>query len=415
MLGILTTHPIQYQVPIWKLLAARGRVPVRVYFMSDQGLAVRPDPEFGREFAWDIDLCGGYDHEFVGAVARRQHGFLSMCLNDRMRDVLLTGQIRVLWIQGWQVAAYWQAASLANRAGISTWLRGETNLNSSGSGRLKVARNFALDRLFSRVDHFLYIGAANCAFYRSRGISDPRLAPAPYCVDTGEFARQAAAMRGSRPALRAQWGIPEDAFCFLFVGKFIGKKRPLDLVAAAHRLQQKLGRPIHLLWVGTGELGERIRSGCRIVHDAERPLPDGWSQDRSGARASFAGFLNQSQLAKAYIAADCLVLPSEGTETWGLVVNEAMSCGIPAIVSDAVGCAPDLVQSFRPDLCFPVGDIDALAHSMSACIERPPPLTDIKYVIDRYDVAATVETIERLYAGIAATRQSAPLHGEMLA
>ena len=79
----------------------------------------------------------------------------------------------------------------------------------------------------------------------------------------------------------------------------------------------------------------------------------------------FAGFLNQSEIAKAYIAADMLVLPSEG-ETWGLVVNEAMCCGRPCIVSDQVGCGPDLVQPGQTGAVFPWGDVDALAKLMVA-------------------------------------------------
>jgi glycosyltransferase involved in cell wall biosynthesis len=80
----------------------------------------------------------------------------------------------------------------------------------------------------------------------------------------------------------------------------------------------------------------------------------------------FTGFLNQSEIAKAYIAADMLVLPSDGGETWGLVVNEAMCCGRPCIVSDQVGCGPDLVQSGQTGAVFPLGDVDALAKLMVA-------------------------------------------------
>ena len=80
---------------------------------------------------------------------------------------------------------------------------------------------------------------------------------------------------------------------------------------------------------------------------------------------TFAGFLNQSEIPKAYVAADCLVLPSDSGETWGLVVNEAMACGIPAIVSDHVGCGPDLVIEGETGGVFPLGDIDALAHKIA--------------------------------------------------
>ena len=63
----------------------------------------------------------------------------------------------------------------------------------------------------------------------------------------------AAAARPERHRIRKQWGIPADAFCFLFAGKFVPKKRPFDLIEAARRIQHELpGNKIHLLWVGFG-------------------------------------------------------------------------------------------------------------------------------------------------------------------
>jgi glycosyltransferase involved in cell wall biosynthesis len=58
------------------------------------------------------------------------------------------------------------------------------------------------------------------------------------------------------------------------------------------------------------------------------------------------------------------VLPSDDGETWGLVVNEAMVCGLPAIVSDRVGCGPDLVEPGVTGAVFPFGDIPALARQL---------------------------------------------------
>jgi glycosyltransferase involved in cell wall biosynthesis len=82
---------------------------------------------------------------------------------------------------------------------------------------------------------------------------------------------------------------------------------------------------------------------------------------------TFAGFLNQTEIVKAYLAADCLVLPSDYGETWGLVVNEAMACGLPAIVSDRVGCGPDLIIDGVTGYIFPFGDITALAGKLLEC------------------------------------------------
>ncbi|MEI8044913.1 MAG: glycosyltransferase family 4 protein [Verrucomicrobiota bacterium] len=84
--------------------------------------------------------------------------------------------------------------------------------------------------------------------------------------------------------------------------------------------------------------------------------------------ASFAGFLNQSEIPKAYVAADCVALPSV-SETWGLAVNEGMACGLPAVVSDAVGCSPDLIEEGKTGFTYPVGDTAQFAQRLTAVWE----------------------------------------------
>ena len=124
--------------------------------------------------------------------------------------------------------------------------------------------------LFRRVDRFFYIGKANRRLYEEFGVTEAKLYPTPYAVDNQRFAKQAAIMRPRRVILRKQWGIPEDAFCVLFCGKFIPKKRPLDLIAAARTLMEKRALSnLHLLFVGSGILGPQLRGACRVVCDTE--------------------------------------------------------------------------------------------------------------------------------------------------
>jgi glycosyltransferase involved in cell wall biosynthesis len=198
---------------------------------------------------------------------------------------------------------------------------------------------------------FLNIGGSNRDFYLHNGVPPEKIFFAPYCVENERFASAAEALRPERAALRDGWGIAPDAFTFLFCAKFIDKKRPLDLlkaleIAARDRRVPKNG--LHLLMVGDGELREECE---RFVHE-------------HGVPVTFAGFLNQSELPRAYTAADCLVLPSDHGETWGLVVNEAMACGLPAIVSDRVGCHPDLIRQGLTGAVFPFGDSAALAEQL---------------------------------------------------
>jgi glycosyltransferase involved in cell wall biosynthesis len=378
MLAILTTHPIQYQVPIWQALAKNGRVPFEIWYLTNFGIQPSFDQEFGKTFSWNIDLLSSYPHRFVKTAAGASPITFWKCrLREPLRERLYQSGARALWIQGWQVAAYWQAVREAKASGIEVWLRGESNDLASTPIWKRPLKRLALGQLFTRVDRFLYIGTANKRLYQSFGVPQSRLYSAPYAVDNERFAKQAEALRSQRLELRRRWGIADGAFCALFCGKFIPKKRPMDLVEAVRTLRTD-GRltNIHLLFTGSGECGGSLRQACNVVFDAERPsLPASVSPVSPSAStsapppASFVGFLNQTEISRAYVAADCLVLPSDHGETWGMVVNEALASGLPCLVSDACGCAEDLVGD---DFSFPMGNFGALGAKIDRCRRESP-------------------------------------------
>jgi glycosyltransferase involved in cell wall biosynthesis len=265
-------------------------------------------------------------------------------------------------------------------------------------------RPWLLDRiyrlLFRGVAVGLPVGQANARWYRSNGFPQERLIGSPHFIDNGRFAGEASRERQQRERLRSQWGIPQQAFCFLFAGKLQEKKRPqdlLDALALIVHLNDPPPRPVHLLVVGSGNL----ETACRQRVAAE------------GLPVSFAGFLNQSQIAAAYAATDCLVLASDHGETWGLVVNEAMACGLPAVVSDLVGCAEDLVEQGVTGLRYPCGDTAALATCLAAMARDPAAAARMGQAArERLDVRFTIEAaaagiraaVARLAAGQAGTR-----------
>jgi glycosyltransferase involved in cell wall biosynthesis len=360
MLVIVTTHPIQYQVPLWQSLARDGRVPFEVWFLTRHGLDESHDEGFGKAFAWDINLLSGYPHRFLETAKRASPGSFWRCrLTERLRDRLHEVRAKFVWIQGWQVAAYWQAVHEAKSVGARIWLRAESNDLSQTTWWKRPAKRVVLGELFRQMDAVLYIGSANRRLYEKYGVANARLLPAPYAVDNVRFAAQAKALCGERANLREQWGISRDSFCILFCGKFIGKKRPMDLVRAAAALWSRRcpESSVHLLFVGSGELEPALRAACQVfVEPSDKANPGDLRPP-----ATFAGFLNQSEISRAYVAADCLVLPSDTRETWGLVINEALASGLPCIASDACGCAEDLVA---PEWIYGRGQVDSLATKL---------------------------------------------------
>ena len=379
MLAILATHPIQYHVPLWQRLARDGQIPFEVWYLSQHATQLSRDREFGREFAWDLEMLEGYPHRFLQTPpGSTPNTPFRLRVAESLPDLFRQTKARVLWVQGWQVAAYWQAVWAAHKAGIQVWLRGESNvLREQGAGAQgacskgalkRTAKRILLKQLFTRVDHFLCIGTANRDLYRSYGVPESKLHMAPYAVDNERFAAQANQIRNSKLEIKKGWGISDAEQALLAA---LEKKRPLDVIKAARLLLESGRMPnIHLLFVGSGELGAEIRAACSVVFDAEAPSSGLPAPSTGNPRASFAGFLNQTEISKAYVTSDVLVLPSDYSETWGLVVNEAMASGVPCIISDRCGCARDLGKC-AGNMVFTCGDPIALANHIAAESAEP--------------------------------------------
>jgi glycosyltransferase involved in cell wall biosynthesis len=342
-LALFSTHPIQYQVPWFRRLAAQNGIDLKVYFahLPDQG---QQGIGFGVPFSWDLPLLQGYDSELLPNNRRspRLDGFFSSSTSV-VYGVLKKTRPDVAIITGWNSLPLLQALQACVTVGIPRVVRGESN---SLRSRPWWTRSFHR-LLLRRYDAFLAIGQANRDFYIKYGVAPERIFGCPYFVDNDRFQQQLEKIRAERDAIRTAWRVQAGHVCFLFAGKFQRKKRILDLLNAID-LARKTNPRIHLLAVGAGELMVEA-----VALAKSRDLP-----------VTFAGFLNQTEITRAYAAADCLVLPSDYGETWGLVVNEAMACGLPAIVSDRVGCGPDLVEGGVTGAIFPFGDIGALADKI---------------------------------------------------
>ena len=383
---VLTSHPIQYQSPLWRRIASTTALDFEVWYLTPHGFERNFDREFGQSFQWDIDLRGGFRNRFVEIEPNwDMTRFRGVRAKRPWAALLAEVNATHLWIEGWRFAEFWKAARVARKLGLQVWLRGETNDLSRRSGPKSLFRKVALRNYFSNFNHFFYIGTANKRFYQSLGVGPQKLSPAPYCVDNDWFFAESQASRTQRKALRKRWSVDDDAFCILFCGKFIIKKRPVDLIRAAARL----GIPkMHLLFVGSGALQ-------REIEQTHAEIRTGQGASAPELALSFTGFLNQTQIIDAYVAADCLALPSDAGETWGLVANEAMACGTPVVASDLCGCAEDLVAPCGREFVFRCGNIDEFARALSAMHRCPPSRDTVSGIVGLHHFDATVNSIVR--------------------
>lgn len=375
-LGILASHPIQYQAPWFRALSRECELDV--FFAHRQSAAGQAASGFGVKFDWDVDLLSGYRHSFLKNVSpapgvNRFDG----CDTPEIFEVIRNGSFDAFIVCGWYLKSYRQAMGACRAAGVPVLVRGDSQLRTPRPLVKRLAMEFTQRRLMRQFDGFLTVGQRNREYLEHFGAPPKKIFSAPHFVDN-EWFQTKAASGTSKNEIRKSWGADAKTIVALFVGKFIPKKHPLDLLRAVVGLRSKVGFSLLPVFIGAGELENELRNFVR----------------RENLPAHFAGFKNQTELPACYAAADVLVLPSDGGETWGLVVNEAMACGCPAIVSEAAGCAPDLIVEGKTGFIFPLGNVEKLKEKLSAFSDLKSTGHDFAHALSSkladFNVAAAV-------------------------
>lgn len=347
-LGILASHPVQYYAPLYRELARHCEL--HVFYAHQPSAAQQGQEGFGVAFEWDVDLLGGYSHSFLRNRARHPStSRFNGCDTPEIVEHIRQGGFNAFMVTGWGLRCYWQAVQACRRFCIPILIRGDSQLGTPRSRTKEVLKELLYPWMLRAFDGFCVVGVRNRNYLLHYKAPPERLFFSPHAVDAEAFA--AAARASSTAQTRAALGVPVDARLVLFTGKLISLKRVSDLLQALEILFGK-GESVWGLIVGTGPEEASLRKQASLMK----------------ANILFMGFQNQTKLPALYAAADVLVLASS-SETWGLAVNEAFACGTPAVVSEAVGCGPDLIDG-ETGACSAVGDPVALANMLRRVLHR---------------------------------------------
>lgn len=372
-LAILASHPVQYYAPMFRELAQK--IDLHVFYAHSATPAQQAAAGFGHAFEWDINLTDGYSHSFLTNVSKRPGtDWFGGCDTPEIYAKLKSGGFTVVLTLGWHLKSMNQGVVAAKRLGLPVLARGDSQLSTRRSLVKKWLKAITYPILLRAFDAALYVGKNNQAYWRHYGFPEQRQFFSPHCIETTRFAEGATAK--ARDALRSRLGISPTAFVVLFAGKLLPFKRPLDIVHALAKVRKTEG-DARMMVAGSGPLEANLTA---LAAELQVPL-------------DLLGFQNQSQMPAAYAAADVLVLPSDGRETWGLVANEALASGKPIIVSDAVGCAPDLTADVRCGQVFAMGDHEALAKALSTVMNSTIDLASIAKISDTHSIQRAVDGI----------------------
>jgi glycosyltransferase involved in cell wall biosynthesis len=328
-LAVIETHPIQYRAPVYRLLQQKYRIPVSVIYGSDFSVAGYYDKEFRSEFAWDTDLLSGYDHTFLSRVADGGGRTYETVSARGLANTLRNLDPGAILIPGYSPRFHQWALLNAWISRLPIFFRGETSDRPQTTGAVELGlRDLLLPRLYQRCSKLLYIGQRSREHFKNYGCSDQKLIFSPYCIDDASFQVDEDARAGLRSKARTMLELGTDDTVLLFSGKLSNRKGPDLLVEAVRALPPKQRENTVILFLGNGDLLPVLEAAAALDPQV---------------KVRFPGFQNQKHLSSYYHASDLLVLPSRRLETWGLVVNEALHHGLPCVISESVGCGPDLI------------------------------------------------------------------------
>ncbi len=375
--AILATHPVQYYVPWYRRLAEA--VDLEVLYCHRQTAEGQGRAGFGVPFDWDVPLFGGYRSRFLRNVASRPAvDRFGGCDTPEVARVVEAARFDAFILQGWATRSAWQAMRACRRSGTPILIRGDSQLYTRRPWPWRVLKLVLYRRFIPRFDGYLVVGARAREYLLHYGAQPERMFFAPHAVDNEFFASGAERFRAQRTELRRAWRLPPDATVFLFAGKLVRRKRPDDFLQAIAAASAR-DRGVWGLVAGDGPLRGELEG---LASAGRWPV-------------RFSGFLNQTEIPRAYAAADALVIPSDARETWGLVVNEAMASGLPVVASDAIGCAPDLVRPGETGVTFRCGALGELRDALLGLAADPGRRAALGAGacrhVRRYSVAAATE------------------------
>jgi len=345
--AIVISHPVQHFCPMYREIAADGRVELLVLFV-EAGAAPKFDDQFGRVVQWQADLLDGFTFKVLAAPEKEQSRATVAELKEFAPDVV--------YVHGYARPYLRAAMRWAKSAGAPVMMTTDGELLHPRPWYIEAIKRVVLPLTLRNVDLFLTVGDENERYFAHYGVTRERFLRVTFSIDSGYYDKTLARREEARRGVRERLGIAGDAMVVLTVGKMIPRKEQADLVKAFLELAKTGHTSAVLLIAGEGELRAKLE-------DLAKPL---------GEAVKMPGFIGVDELPEFYVASDVYAHPSMG-DPHPLAISEALYCSLPVVVSDQVGSIgpTDDVQNGKNGWVYRTGDIATLAAILGNLIDHP--------------------------------------------
>jgi glycosyltransferase involved in cell wall biosynthesis len=336
-LVILSEIIAPYRIPVFNALARHESIDLHVIFLAETDPGLRQWHVYKDDIEFSYQVLPSWRRRFAERDVLLSNG-VAPALQKASPDAILCG--------GYNYLASWQSLFWAHlhRVPFSLWVESTTRDLRSGFRLI----NFLKAKFMHHCATYVVPGKASFEYVRSYGAAEKNIFTAPNAVDTEFFAVRAESVRRDAATNRGILGLPSRFF--LFVGRLVHDKGVFDLLRAYGALAPELRAEIGLVFVGDG---------------AARPELEAQAKGIAPGTVTFPGFVHREVLARYYALADMFLFPTH-SDPWGLVVNEAMACGLPVISTKVAGCIADLVDDLWNGRVIEPGD----SHQLTAAMEE---------------------------------------------
>jgi glycosyltransferase involved in cell wall biosynthesis len=334
-LALFTEIIAPYRIPVFNALAARDDIDLHVIFLSENDPSLRQWPVYKKEIRFSYEVLPAW---------RWRVGKYNLLMNRGVSAALRSFRPHAVLCGGYNYLASWQAAWWASSHKLPVLLWSESTINDHRRGRREV--EFMKIRFTRLCKAFVAAGKTSRDYLIAMGAPSDGIFIAPDAVDVDLYSALALTARQHADELRQRHALPSRYF--LCVGRLVPEKGIFDLLDAYAKLEAGERSQIGLVFAGDGASRSQLEERASVI---------------SPGCVRFCGFVQREELAELYALAEALVFPTH-SDPWGLVVNEAMACGLPIIASAVAGCVPDLVGNAENGFVVPPGNVEELARAM---------------------------------------------------
>ena len=345
---IVTEIIAPYRIPVLNALAKRAEIELEVVFLSEN------DPTLREWKVYKDDIKFNYR---VLPSWRQRVGRYNLLINRGVHSALRSIKPDVVLCGGYNYLASWLAAFWARSHRVPLLLWSESTAWDRRHEYLLVELMKA--RFLNSCAAFVVPGKSSLNYLTNLGISKKKIFTARNAVDNVLFSKLADSARQDESREGGRRRFPSRYF--LYVGRLVKDKGVFDLLDAYARLDAGIRSEVSLVFAGTGS------DSGRLVDRAAKISP---------GTIQFPGFVHREELPKIYAFADALIFPTH-SDPWGLVVNEAMACSLPVILTSVAGCAADLVQDGWNGFVVPPRDISQLTLAMASVAQDSAKRTEM--------------------------------------